>query len=60
MFHHFLEYIRPKHFENVFTSMETIVTLMMEESDDISSELLPAFLGTLKLDNKDVLPTAKK
>ena len=28
------------HFESVFTSMEIIMTLVIEESDDISSELL--------------------
>lgn len=31
---------RPDHPINVFSSMETIMTLMLEESEDISQELL--------------------
>jgi len=60
MFHHFLKTIRLDHSENVLTSMETILTLVIEESDDISSKLLSALLNTLKRDNKNVLPAAKK
>jgi len=33
---------------------------LVQESDNISSELLSALLDTLKKDNKDVLPIAKK
>ena len=58
-FHHFLKTIRNDHSENILTSMETVMTLV-QESDNISSELLSALLDTLKKDNKDVLPIAKK
>ncbi|THU51436.1 hypothetical protein C4D60_Mb06t31030 [Musa balbisiana] len=38
MFRHFLKAIRPYHSEKIFSSMETIMTLVLEESEDISSE----------------------
>jgi len=43
---------RTDHSANVFTSMKTIMTLVIDESEDISSELLSALLDTLKKDNK--------
>lgn len=58
MFHHFLRTIRVDHPENVSSSMETIMTLVIEESEDISSELLSCLLDALKKDNKDVPPVA--
>lgn len=60
MFEHFLKEIREHHPENVFTSMETIMTLVIEESEDISPELLSPVLASVKKDNEDVLPIAKK
>ncbi|XP_017700030.2 uncharacterized protein LOC103714235 isoform X2 [Phoenix dactylifera] len=60
MFHHFLSTIRPNHSENIFNSMETIMTLVLEESEDISTELLTCLLDTVKKDNQDVLPIAHK
>lgn len=60
MFHHFLRTIRVDHPENVSSSMETIMTLVIEESEDISSELLSCLLDSLKKDNKDVPPVAAK
>jgi len=59
-FHHFLKTRRTDHFENIFTSMETIMTIVIEESDNISSELLSTLLDTLRRDIKDVLHTAEK
>lgn len=58
MFHHFLKTIRSDHSESVSSSMETIMTLVLEESEDISSELLSCLLETMKKDNKDVRPAA--
>jgi len=43
---------RPDHSKNVFTSMETIMSLVIEESEEISSELLSSLLDTLKKDKK--------
>ncbi|XP_043695033.1 nucleolar and coiled-body phosphoprotein 1 isoform X2 [Telopea speciosissima] len=60
MFQHFLKAIRDDHPENVFSAMETIMTLVLEESEDISVELLSPLLDSVKKENKDVLPIAQK
>ncbi|XP_031279565.1 nucleolar protein dao-5 [Pistacia vera] len=60
MFQHFLKTIRDHHPENVISSMETIMTLVVEESEDISLELLTPILECLKKDNEEVLPFARK
>ncbi|GMN35304.1 hypothetical protein TIFTF001_005216 [Ficus carica] len=60
MFQHFLKAIRDYHPENVFTSMETIMTLVLEESEDISVELLSPLLASVKNDNEEVLPNARR
>jgi hypothetical protein len=44
--------IREHHPENVFSSMETIMTLVIEESEDISFDLLSPLLDSIKKDNK--------
>ncbi|RVX14789.1 ER membrane protein complex subunit 8/9-like [Vitis vinifera] len=56
---HFLNAIRDDHPANVFTSMETIMTLVVEESEDIPIELLSPILVSIK-DNQEVLPIAWK
>lgn len=60
MFHHFLRTIGYNDSEYVFSSMETIMTLVIEESEDIPSELLSCLLASVKEDNKDVLPATRK
>uniref|UniRef100_A0A5B7B6F3 Uncharacterized protein n=1 Tax=Davidia involucrata TaxID=16924 RepID=A0A5B7B6F3_DAVIN len=60
MFQHFLKAIRDDHAENIFSSMETIMTLVLEESEDISLELLSPILASVKNDNEEVLPIARK
>ncbi|XP_026411646.1 uncharacterized protein LOC113306938 [Papaver somniferum] len=60
MFKHFLNTIRDFHPEGVFTSMKKIMSLVLEESEDISHEILSLFLSILKKDNQDVLPTMRK
>ncbi|KAE9603686.1 hypothetical protein Lalb_Chr11g0063521 [Lupinus albus] len=60
MFQHFLKEIREHHPENVFTSMEIIMTLVLEESEDISLELLSPLLDSVKKDNEEVFPIAQK
>ncbi|GLT72796.1 hypothetical protein SLA2020_447000 [Shorea laevis] len=60
MFHNFLKAIRDYHPENVFSSMATIMTLVIEESEDISIELLTPILASVKKDNEEVLPLARK
>ncbi|XP_071919783.1 sister chromatid cohesion protein PDS5 homolog C-like isoform X1 [Coffea arabica] len=60
MFQLFLGAIRDYHPENIFSSMETIMTLVLEESEDISSEILNLLLANVKKDNQEVLPVAMK
>ncbi|PPD67506.1 hypothetical protein GOBAR_DD35614 [Gossypium barbadense] len=60
MFQHFLKEIRDHHSEIVFTSMATIMTLVLEESEDIPVELLTPILVSVKRDNEEVLPVARR
>ncbi|CAN4097911.1 unnamed protein product [Withania somnifera] len=60
MFRHFLKTIREDHTETVFTSMETIMTLVLEESEEVSLELLTPLLASVKKDNGEVTPIAKR
>ncbi|CAA0829368.1 Unknown protein [Striga hermonthica] len=60
MFQHFLKAIRDYHPEIIFASMESIMTLVLEESEDISPDLLNPILATLKKNNENVLPIAKR
>ncbi|XP_010526241.1 PREDICTED: muscle M-line assembly protein unc-89 [Tarenaya hassleriana] len=52
MFQHFLKTIRDNHPDNVFSSMETIMTLVLEESEEISPELLSPILEYVRKDNQ--------
>ncbi|KAG5563054.1 hypothetical protein RHGRI_005711 [Rhododendron griersonianum] len=60
MFQHFLKAIRDDHPDNVFSSMETIMTLVLEESEDISLELISPILASLKSENQGVPAIARK
>ncbi|KAF7830345.1 Sister chromatid cohesion protein PDS5 like B-B [Senna tora] len=60
MFQHFFKAVREHHPESVFSSMEIIMTLVIEESEDISLDLLSPFLASVKKDNEDALPLARK
>ncbi|KAL5071500.1 hypothetical protein RYX36_022387 [Vicia faba] len=60
MFQHFLKTIREHHPDNVFSSMETIMVLCLEESEDISLDLLSPILESVKKDNEEALPIARK
>ncbi|CAN1806224.1 Sister chromatid cohesion protein PDS5 homolog C [Linum perenne] len=60
MFQKFLKFVRDFHPENVVSSMETIMTLVLEESEEIPVELLSPLLSSVKKENKEVLPTARK
>ncbi|KAL9677179.1 hypothetical protein QQ045_005407 [Rhodiola kirilowii] len=60
MFRHFIKAIRDYHPENVFTSIESIMIRVIEESEEISIDLLFCILDTVKKDNKDVTPVARK
>ncbi|KAL8469826.1 hypothetical protein ACS0TY_032618 [Phlomoides rotata] len=60
MFQHFLKAIREDHADVIFASMETIMTRVLEESEDISPELLAPILATLKRNNEAAMPITKK
>jgi hypothetical protein len=44
MFQHFFKIISLKHHENIFSSMETIMSLVIEGSEEISKELMSCLL----------------
>ncbi|KAJ4718625.1 Sister chromatid cohesion protein PDS5 B-B like [Melia azedarach] len=60
MFQHFLKVIRSNHPHVVFSSMETIMTLVVDESEDVSSDLLSILLASVRKDNQDVSPISYK
>ncbi|KAI4376198.1 hypothetical protein MLD38_013988 [Melastoma candidum] len=55
MFQHFLNSIRESHPKNVFESMVTIMSLIIEESEDVSPDLVSCLLACVRKDKKDVL-----
>ncbi|GAB2228234.1 hypothetical protein Droror1_Dr00010064 [Drosera rotundifolia] len=60
MFEQFLKNIRSDHPNVVFSAMEAIMTLIIEESEDISLELLKVILLFVKKENKEASPMAWK
>ncbi|KAL1833211.1 hypothetical protein ACET3Z_002862 [Daucus carota] len=60
MFYNFLGSIRDYHPESIFTYMESVMTLVIEESEDVSLDLLTPILGVLKKDNEDTQTISQK
>ncbi|XP_047329496.1 uncharacterized protein LOC124932852 isoform X4 [Impatiens glandulifera] len=60
MFQHFLKTIRDYHPKNVFSYMMAIMVHVLEESEDVSLELLSPVLAILKKDNQEILLEARK
>ncbi|CAL1387975.1 unnamed protein product [Linum trigynum] len=60
MFQKFLKSVRDYHPENVVTSMETIMHLVLEESEDCHTKLFSPLLACVKKGNEEVLPVARK
>ncbi|XP_073141477.1 uncharacterized protein [Henckelia pumila] len=61
MFHLFLDGIQSSHPQEIFSSMEHIMTLIIqniEESDEFMVELIKIFLAALKKGNKNISPCA--
>ncbi|CAH2077314.1 unnamed protein product [Thlaspi arvense] len=52
MFQNFLKAIRDHHSGNVFSSMENIMTLVLEESEDIPPEMLSPILHYVRKDDE--------
>ncbi|KAH0448755.1 hypothetical protein IEQ34_022555 [Dendrobium chrysotoxum] len=57
---HLLKTIRLKHSDIVFFSMETIMTLVLEEIEGICAQLLSGLLDGVKIVEKNILHIAKK
>ncbi|XP_019243876.1 PREDICTED: uncharacterized protein LOC109223867 isoform X3 [Nicotiana attenuata] len=60
IFQLFLTIIRPDHPNVVFKSMEEIMTLLIEESDEISMELLQPLLDSVRKENQICSPISSK
>ncbi|XP_042034106.1 uncharacterized protein LOC121780576 isoform X1 [Salvia splendens] len=56
MFRLFLNKIGSKNSSDVFKYMEMIMTMVIEESDEISFDLLRPLLASVKMKNRDILP----
>ncbi|GAV72361.1 hypothetical protein CFOL_v3_15849 [Cephalotus follicularis] len=60
MFQHFLRIIRSNHSHAVFSAMETIMSLVLDESEDISWDLLRPLLASVKKENQNTSPISCK
>uniref|UniRef100_A0A2N9FL00 Uncharacterized protein n=1 Tax=Fagus sylvatica TaxID=28930 RepID=A0A2N9FL00_FAGSY len=60
MFQTFLKIIRSNHSPIVFSAMETIMTMVIDESDDISLALLSPLLASVRQENETVSPISWK
>ncbi|KAF1865829.1 hypothetical protein Lal_00021830 [Lupinus albus] len=56
MFQHFLKNIRSNHLRHVIDCMETIMTLVLDESEEISSDLLRPLLDSVRKENQTISP----
>ncbi|PKU75687.1 hypothetical protein MA16_Dca023027 [Dendrobium catenatum] len=52
MFQHFLKKIRSKHFDTIFSLMECIMTIILQEIESISTQLLSCLLDGVKVVEK--------
>ncbi|VFQ84802.1 unnamed protein product [Cuscuta campestris] len=60
MFQYFLKAIREYHPDHIFSSMESIMIIVLEESEEISMDLVTNLLASVKKENKDIKPTGKR
>ncbi|XP_076895823.1 uncharacterized protein LOC143548591 isoform X2 [Bidens hawaiensis] len=60
MLEHFLSKIRIDHPRTVFSDIETIMSMIVEESDEISIELLSLLISRAKKENQIVSPASWK
>ncbi|TKY64623.1 Sister chromatid cohesion protein PDS5-like B-B [Spatholobus suberectus] len=56
MFQHFLRFVRSNHPCNAIHSMESIMTLILQESEKISSDLLRPLLDSIGNENQTISP----
>ncbi|OMO74192.1 hypothetical protein COLO4_26681 [Corchorus olitorius] len=60
MFQQFLKKIRSNHPHTVFLAMESIMTLVLDETEDISWGLLSPLLASVRKENQKILPISWK
>ncbi|KAG8385890.1 hypothetical protein BUALT_Bualt03G0092100 [Buddleja alternifolia] len=60
MFNTFFAVASDEHPENVLTSMQTIMEVILEESEDVQENLLLTFLSVLGRDKEDVSKAARR
>lgn len=60
MFEQFLSRIRTNHPQSIFTDMENIMTLVIEESDEIASQLLSLLISHVRKENQNLSPAPWK
>ncbi|VVA91490.1 unnamed protein product [Arabis nemorensis] len=60
MFRQFLKIISPDHPQVVLLAMETIMITVIDESEEVSTDLLDILLASVKKDSQDVSPMASK
>jgi len=60
MFHIFFSVASEAHPENLLTSMQTIMTLVLDESEDIPEQLFAVVLASLGREKEDVSPAARR
>ncbi|KAL9169924.1 hypothetical protein ABFS82_04G110500 [Erythranthe guttata] len=58
MFQFFFDTISPNYPPVIFQYMEDVMTLVIEESDEVSLELLTPLLDSVRMDNKNVSPVS--
>ncbi|KAK3188647.1 hypothetical protein Dsin_028208 [Dipteronia sinensis] len=60
MFRIFLQVIRSDHPTDIYTAMEKTMTLVIDESEDVSWDLLSTLLSSVRKENQDVSCTSLK
>ncbi|CAI9106670.1 OLC1v1005874C1 [Oldenlandia corymbosa var. corymbosa] len=59
MFQIFIDTIRPNHPDAVFSNMEEIMTSLIQESDDLSLDLLKPLITVVNKDNQIISPPSR-
>ncbi|KAB2611541.1 hypothetical protein D8674_019573 [Pyrus ussuriensis x Pyrus communis] len=60
MFQHFLKITQSNHPHSVFSAMETIMTMVLDESEEIPVDLVKALLSSVRKENQTVSPFSWK
>ncbi|PON80970.1 Tudor domain containing protein [Trema orientale] len=60
MFQIFLDHIRSDHPPRIFSAMEAIMTMTLDESEDIPFDLLSLLLSSVRKENQNISPVSSK